>query len=278
MSRRPRRNRPPRLDLPRARPAAPRSPHAAGPPEPRRTLVDARVTGAHRRLGREAVRAAIRALVAGDPRARLGCDGLDDVTAEEVAAALTKTHGWDPDATRGAIDPDATVTAIRSATARLEGAARAGARLAFATTRPASLLFLDQWLAAHLAECGATVLSADRASIDDAPGRELWWIGDVAVVTDGRSLLAYEGWRGGDDWLFALGNPDLVVADRGFAGSALRAGIEVVAWADLDAPALSVAAARGAPVLLVPLDEQQPAAAYDAVIALLAEGGRPEGP
>ena len=35
--------------------------------------------------------------------------------------------------------------------------------------------------------------------------------------------------------------PDLVVADRGYAGGALRAGIEVVALADLDAIALGLA-------------------------------------
>jgi len=104
---------------------------------------------------------------------------------------------------------------------------------------------------------------SDRAAIDGAAGRDLWWIGGVAVLTDGSALLASDG--AADDWLFAVGRPDLVVGDRAYAGSALRAGCEVVAWADLDAPALSLAAARGRRILVVPLDERRPAASYEVV-------------
>lgn len=271
MSRRPRRNRPPRLDAPDAPPA----PAVGSPPArpARRLLVDARLTGSHARVGRDAVRHAIRGLVGGEPRARLGCDDLRDTGLDEVRAALVKTHGWDPEAPRAAIDPDLTLAALRSAAARLRDAAEAGARIAVATSRPASLLGLAQWVAGDAAERGARVLTADRASVDGSARHELWWVGDVAVVTDGHQILAPDAVAAGDDWLFAVGRPDLVVADRGFAGAALRAGVEVVAWADLDAPALSLAAARGLPIVLVPLDEQRPASAYDAAIHVLSEPG-----
>lgn len=239
-------------------------------PTERRALVEARITGSHARLGRDAVRHAVRALVAGDPRARLGCDDLEGATFDEAQAALAKTHGWDPEAARGAIDPDATLTALRAAAARLRDAAVAGARIAVATSRPASLLGLDQWVASDAAARGATLLGADRARVDGAARRELWWVGDVAVVTDGTALLADDGEAAPDDWLFAVGRPDLVVADRGFAGAALAAGIEVIAWVDLDAPALALAATRGLPILVVPLDTQRPAGAYDAAIAAFA--------
>lgn len=232
-------------------------------------LVDARVTGPHHRLGRDAVRHAVRSLVAGERRARLGCDDLDDCGPDEVRAALVKSHGWDPDAPRAAIDPTATLAALRAASARLRDAADAGARIAVATSRPASLLALAQWVAGDAAARGATILTSGTASIDGPGRRSLWWVGDVAVATDGQALLANDAVPGGDDWLFAVGRPDLVVADRGFAGAALTAGVEVVAWADLDAPALSLAAARGRPIVVVPVDEQRPAAAYDAVIRVL---------
>jgi len=274
MSRRPRRNRPPRLDLPS--PPAPRPGSAgtggsSGPgPSARRALVDAHVTGAHHRLGRDAVRHAIRTLTTGDRRALLGAD-LGPCGVDEVRAALVKSHGWDPESPRAAIDPVATCTALRAATVRLREASAAGARIALATTRPASLLGLAQWVAGDLAERGASLLVADAASLEGPARRELWWIGDVAVVTDGESVLAHDAAVGGHDWLFAVGRPDLVVADRGFAGAAVRAGIETIAWADLDAPALSVAAARGRPILVVPVAEQRPASAYDAVIRILDE-------
>jgi len=268
MSRRPRRNRPPRLDVEPVATftddpvgAAPPGDAPAKVPTLRRRILEARIAGPHAHFGRDAVKASIRALVNADRRAQLGCDGLDACTSDEVRDALGSTHGWDPQGARAAIDPDCTLAALEAAGIRIAEAAQAGARIAVATARPASLLGLAQFVAAEAAALGGRVLVSDRAAIDRAAGRELWWIGGVAVLTDGRALLASDG--AGDDWLFAVGRPDLVVADRVYAGSALRAGCDVVAWADLDAPALSLAAARGRPILVVPLDERRPAAAYE---------------
>ena len=273
MSRRPRRDRPPRLDdLPDPAPdPAPGEPAVA---TDRRRLVAARITGVHPDLGRAAVRAATRALVAGDPRARLGCDGLDGCDPAEVRAALVASHGDAPDAPRAVIDPDATLAGLHAAAERLRAAVAAGVRVAVATSRPASLLGLARWAADTVRAGDATLLGGTTATIEGGGRRELWWTGGVAVVTDGQALLAHDGVPGGDDWLFAVGRPDLVVADRGFAGAALRAGVETIAWADLDAPALALAAARGRPVVLVPLAERRPAAAYEAALGVL--GAPPE--
>jgi hypothetical protein len=280
VSRRPRRNRPPRLDLDPVAAFTDDAGAAVTPGEPaeprtkvptlRRRVLEARIAGPHAHFGRDAVKASVRALVNGDRRARLGCDGLEDCSADEVREALASTHGWDPNAARAAIDPDCTVAAIEAAGLRIAEAAQAGARIAVATARPASLLGLAQFAASEAAALGARVLVSDRAAIDGTAGRELWWIGGVAVLTDGTALLASDG--AGDDWLFAVGRPDLVIADRAYAGAALRAGCEVVAWADLDAPALALASARGRRIHLVPLDERRPAAAYEVVEDALALG------
>jgi hypothetical protein len=283
VSRRPRRNRPPRLDLDpvaaftddalgSAAPAAPGAPAEprAKAPTVRRRVLEARIAGPPTHFGRDAVRAAVRALVNGDRRAQLGCDGLEGCSPDEVREALASTHGWDPNGARAVIDPDRTVAAIEAAGVRIAEAAQAGARIAVATAHPASLLALAQFVASEAAALGARVLVSDRAAIDGMAGRELWWIGGVAVLTDGAALLASDG--AGDDWLFAVGRPDLVVADRAYAGCALRAGCEVVAWADLDAPALALAAARGRRMLVVPLEERRPAAAYEVVEDALAMG------
>jgi hypothetical protein len=273
VSRRPRRDRPPRLDdLPDPAPdPAPGEPAVA---TDRRRLVAARITGVHPDLGRAAVRAATRALVAGDPRARLGCDGLDGCDPAEVRAALVASHGDAADAPRAVIDPDATLAGLHAAAERLRAAVADKARVAVATSRPASLLGLARWAADTVRAGDATLLGGTTATIEGGGRRELWWTGGVAVVTDGQALLAHDGVPGGDDWLFAVGRPDLVVADRGFAGAALRAGVETLAWADLDAPALALAAARGRPVVLVPLAERRPAAAYEAALGVL--GAPPE--
>jgi hypothetical protein len=66
-----------------------------------------------------------------------------------------------------------------------------------------------------------------------------------------------------------VGRPEIVVADRGFAAAALGAGLETVAFADLDAAVLGVAARRDHPVRLVPLDERRPPEAYAPIVAVL---------
>jgi hypothetical protein len=90
----------------------------------------------------------------------------------------------------------------------------------------------------------------------------------VAVVSDGERLLADDSPLTGDDWVFAVGRPDLVVADHAFAGAATAAGLETFALAGLDAPALGVAAARGL-LALLPLDDRCPPAAYAPLVDLI---------
>ena len=65
-------------------------------------------------------------------------------------------------------------------------------------------------------------------------------------------------------------NPfDLVVADHSYAGVASASGLEVAAFADLDAVALAVAAWQGRAVRVVPLDDRRPPPAYAVLLDLL---------
>jgi hypothetical protein len=59
--------------------------------------------------------------------------------------------------------------------------------------------------------------------------------------------------------------PDLVVADHGWAGAAVEAGIDTLALADCNDPALFVAEAEGKPVVTVPLDDNVPPHLYDPI-------------
>ena len=54
-----------------------------------------------------------------------------------------------------------------------------------------------------------------------------------------------------------------------YAGVASSSGLEVVAFADLDAVALAVAAWQGRAVRIVPLDDRRPPAAYAGLLDLL---------
>ena len=108
----------------------------------------------------------------------------------------------------------------------------------------------------------------------------LSWLAGVAVATRDRDLVGGDVGALAAEWVFALGpRPDLVLADGTFAGAALADGCEVFAFADVDEPALAVAAARGLGLRVVPLALGAPAAAYDCVALALARriaaGGAP---
>ena len=56
--------------------------------------------------------------------------------------------------------------------------------------------------------------------------------------------------------------PDLVIADHGFAGAAIEAGVETVSIADVNDPALLVAQATGLTDVVVVMDDHVDPAAY----------------
>ena len=229
----------------------------------------ARVAGRHERLGRVEVHSLMRRVVAGERRALLGVDRLSDVSVTELEGAVRTHWGWDPNDAVVTIDPDRTLDRAAAARARVVDVARRGGRIAFATSRPASLLPLHQALARVARSVGGAVCDPGEAGPFQAAGRaraQLWWLDGVAVLTDGAELLADPGLEGVDELLFELGHPDLLVGDGGYAGGAVAAGIEVVAFADVDALALGATAERGAPVTLVPLQDHRPPAAYKPLV------------
>ena len=279
MTRRPRSNRPPRLDAPQPRQQASQPAEPDRPPrEPTtlaRALADRRVAGTHARLGRAEVSAVVTRLAAGHVDATLGLD-LGRVTREEADAALAAIWGTSTGGARVVIDPEHTIDAAAHASVRLAEVAARGGRIAFATGRPASLLAGYCSIVAALGATDARIVDVGVFG-PVAGSRSLWWVDSVAVVTDGASLLADDGGVCGDEWLFAVGRPDLVVADRGFAAAAVGAGLETIALADVDAVVLGVAARRQHPVRVVPVDEQRPPGAYGPLTRALTAGLRDPG-
>jgi hypothetical protein len=250
-------------------------------PSPRSLVVKARVAGRHDRLGRSEMLSVMRRVVGGDPVALLGLDRFPGVQLPELRTVAAEVWGWDADQPTVAIDPDRVLGGLRAARQRVIDVARRGGRILVATSRPASLLPLHQALARLADSCGGHLLDSGEAGPLQAAGRaavRLWWIGGVAVLTDGDALLSDPGIEAIDELLFTVPYPDLVIGDRGFAGGAVRAGIEAVAFADLDAIALGVAAGRGSPLTLVPLHERRPASAYATLEPMLTPPNSPDAP
>ncbi len=275
MTRRPASRRPAKLTSPEPTPAF------AGPrPEPtlRRQLLDSRVSG-RQRIGRTEVLATARRVVRGEPAALYELAPFTGLELDEVIATIAGVWGPDlgsPDlAATLSIDPDLTASGAVAGFDRIVDVARRGGRLLFATTRPASLLGLYQeWVRLARAAGGEILADAETSAalLDARSDRSLRFLDGVAVVTDGESLLGGPGFGAAAELLFHLPPPDLVVAERAIAGGCLAAGIETVALGGLDAVALGVAARRGDPITVVPIDATRPPAAYCVLAHLVREG------
>jgi hypothetical protein len=250
-------------------PALARPPRAERGPNLRDVLKHEHVAGRSMRFGRDEVLGTMRRVEQGAPSALCGLPAFAGLTRADVAAAVEATYGWEGDGPRARIAPGRTVDGFTAAVLRVLEVARGGGRLAFATARPAALLQVYRRLAARAGAEGAAVLTNDETVGFGPAGRRVRWIDQVAVLTDGAALLADDGVEAAEEWLFALARPDLVVADHSYAGVASASGLEVVAFADLDAVALAVASWQGRALRVVPLDDRRPPTAYAGLLDLL---------
>ncbi len=265
------RNRPPRLDDPVRAPTV--APQPAPEPSASELLVRAKVAGKTTSPGPSEVRHSVERL---------------ETNPVETWAAIRAVFGATPEEAQ--IDVDCTVRAARVAAARLGAVARRGARIAFATAQPASLLGVHAALVRLARAAGATVDDADDTGplrVDGRTGRFLRWIDGIAVVSDGSSLLATSGADAAEEWMFLVGRPSLIVTDGPFAAAAVAAGVEVIAFAGLDRVDLAVPAVRAKALhndgcLVVPVHSGRAPRAYAPLVALLerayAEGAGAGGP
>jgi hypothetical protein len=266
VSRKPRsERRPPKLPDP----ASERHARGDSGPNLREMLKHAHVAGRSLRFGRDEVTGIMRRVEQGAPSSLCGLPAFIGVTREQVAAAVELVYGWEGDGPRARIAPARTIDGFTVATLRVLEVARSGGRIAFATARPAALLQVYRRLLARAAAEGAAVLVGDETAGFGPTGRRIRWVDQVAVLTDGAALLADDSVEAAEEWLFTLARPDLVVADHSYAGVASASGLEVVAFADLDAVALAVAAWQGRALRVVPLDDRRPPAAYAGLLDLL---------
>jgi histidinol phosphate phosphatase hisN-like protein len=176
------------------------------------------------------------------------------------------------------IDPDRTIGAARGAVRHIVDVASTGAPIAFATSRPASLLTFYLALARLARISGGDVIDDDDSGpirVDGRAARAIRWVDGVAMVTDGESLCGTRGLEAPQEWLFLMHRPALVIADGPYADAALDAGLDVVALGGLEHCSLVVG--RRAPrCLVVPLWTDRGPAAYRPLIeAALAAAVEP---
>lgn len=238
-------------------------------------LLDATVAGKHTSHGAENNLLKIGLLLEGDDNNTFGMEGLLAGTSfEEAYSAVEAQIGNPPDAEetpgRGCIDPARTTAGLLEAGERIRAAARAGGNFVLATGHPGALLSYYLGLSRWVRELGGEVLSTQtdgrykRDSILD-------WVADVGTLGDGATLWHTHDPEPMRDLLRKLGAVDLVVADHGFAGAAVAAGVPTVAIMDTNDPAFAVAARRGADLTVVPMDDNRPQKAYAAALSILTQ-------
>ncbi len=200
-------------------------------------------------------------------------DLLRGVTFEEAYDAVSHQLGNPPDREetpeRGCIDPARTAAGLVGAGERLRAVAGSGGRLVFATGHPGALLLYYLELARWAQELGGEVISAKPRGLY-AKGISLDWAGSVATLGNGAGLFHTHSPDHMREVLAELGHEvDLVVADHGFAGAAIAAGVPTVAVMDTNDPALAVVAGRGADVTVVSMDDNRPLNSYATALEVL---------
>jgi hypothetical protein len=163
------------------------------------------------------------------------------------------------------IDPALTISAARRAVERLGDVANTNARIALATSSPASLLTFHLALARFARISGAEVADGDDAGpmrVDGRADRYLRWVDGVAVVTDGQSLCSVRGLEAAQEWLFMIPRPALVIADGAYAEVAADSGIETIGLAGLDHCSLVVGPTKNRRCTVVPMWTDRTPGAY----------------
>ena len=212
----------------------------------------------------------IRMLVEHDPDKLFGLSDMPEPFGfEDIVRIVGEASGVPIDAlaTEGSpdIDAGAVLDACEAMGERLAAAARDNERVLFATGHPGDLDPLYGSIAELAASHGAEIARpAEGESWNDPDAGHAWTIayhGAVGMVTDGRRPR-HTHFPDAMERMLDEDRPGLVVADHGFAGAAIEAGVETLSIADVNDCALIVAKAQGRTEIVVVLDDHVPAETY----------------
>ena len=249
--------------------------------ELRAHLVDARLAGAVA-TGPANTVGNCRKLVSGEPAYTFGLSDWRTADVDEAQVAVASVCGeeavtGDPGGP-GWIDPDATLGAIEGHRRTIAAHARARSSVLVATGHPTGLMahYMTLARALHHAGCRMLLPLDDQWVTDGDAPRGIRFFGGVACVRTGGDMLHTHLATYMEAMLDALhqspGPPDLVLGDHGMAGAAIERGIDALAIADVNDPALFLAQARGRTASVLPIDDNLAPSRYEPVTAAMVEG------
>jgi hypothetical protein len=220
-----------------------------------------------------------RQLVAGNPGYTFGLSDWRSASYDDAVAALRTcgvTLAEDPDA-KPYVDPSVVMAALGRQRAHLADLMGCRARVMLATGHAFALLSHYQALADALERAGCTLLQPLEGrhgrfrTPSDEPASVRWFDGVASLVVHGslshthhpdymQAMLAEVGGPGG---------VDAVIADHGFAGVAVEAGIQTLSIADANDPGLPIAQARGRTDGVLLIDDGLNPSVYEPVTAAM---------
>jgi hypothetical protein len=215
------------------------------------------------------VRGNIELLLQADPDKRFGMSFVADAfDLDGVLGLVERASGAPIDRAARVgdvwIEPAPILAACARMGDRVAAAARRGETVLLATGHPTGLIVLYMQIAKLLTAGGAKVVHpADGVSWQDGSLglRQIRYLEGVAMITDGAVPKHTHAPDAMERMLREI-TPDLVVADHGYAGAAIEAGIDTVSVADVNDPALIVAHALGRGEAVVVMDDNVSPDAY----------------
>ena len=217
-------------------------------------------------------------LLDGDPDKGFGLTGIRDGFDLDAILSLVETAtgaSIDREARYGPVDirPAPIIDACLAAGTRLAEVCASGGTVVLATGHPIGLAHLYHELARMLQGAGADLLRLGVGQRWRDPHLDHDWTiehwDEVAVLTDTREPR-HTHRPDAMERMLAEARPALVLADHGFAGAAIEAGVETISIADVNDPALLVAKAQGRTEHVLVFDDHVEPDAYWPVLQALA--------
>ncbi|MDQ3326901.1 MAG: phosphatase [Chloroflexota bacterium] len=231
-------------------------------------LADQKLSGANLAHSRANNLAHVRRLVNADQGVTLGIDLVHQhlehapMEAEHVLQLIASITGCSSDIHYedgfGYISPAATYDGLRAAATAMRDAIEQRASLIFASGHPKNMAAAYEQLAAYAAAQGCPVINEDPSGIEEYFGQRLELRGHVYLVTDRGEPAHTHRHEYMRDLLRRTPPVGLMIADHGFAGAALNLGIPTICVMDTNDPGVALAATLGAPVTVVPLNDNSP--------------------
>lgn len=182
------------------------------------------------------------------------------LNTEEVVAVMADSLGITVErfsqAGPGFIEPRLTIKQFESMLDAIDGAIVKEQQIIMGTGHPGSLLQFYLRLSEYIRRRKGKLFNLP-GSVRIEPNYWVDAVGAVIVISDLGGLNHSHERLPMQIALEAAGKVGLAIADHGFAGAAIDAGIKTVALHDVDDPAIPMAKFLGADIVLIPMNDNR---------------------